>query len=167
MTHEQSQSVQKLGTMIQGIQIAMMTTEESDGVLRSRPMATQNSEFDGTLWFFTREHSPKVEEVQKHHMINLSYAEPSDNRYISITGRAELVKDENKARELWNPLLKAWFPKGLSDPELALLKVTVDHAEYWETTSSTMVQVVGFLKAVTTGKKADHVGDHGKLDLAG
>jgi general stress protein 26 len=165
MTH--NESVQKLAKMIQGIQIAMMTTAEEDGTLRSRPMATQKAPFDGTLWFFTSSHSPKVDEVKNHHRINLSYAEPSNHRYVSVSGRAELVRDAARIRELWHPPLKAWFPKGVDDPELALLKVTVEQAEYWETESSTMVQLVGFLKAVTTGKRGEHLGAHDKLDLTG
>ena len=107
-----SDNVQKLNKLIKGIRIAMLTTTEADGVLRSRPMATQQNDFDGQLWFFTGKSSHKVVEIGKDYHVNLSYADPSDNRYVSISGTAELVTDAAKIMELWNPILKAWFPKG-------------------------------------------------------
>jgi general stress protein 26 len=141
-----------LGELIQGIKVAMMTTIEADGSLRSRPMWTHNRDFDGELWFFTREHSAKVDEVEHDHHVNLSYAEPSKDRYVSVSGRCRLVLDKEKARELWNPTLKAWFPNGLEDPELALLCVKVEKAEYWDTPNGRMVQLLGFVKAALTGE---------------
>jgi general stress protein 26 len=157
-------SNEKLAKLIKGIKIAMMTTVETDGTLRSRPMATQQQEFSGDLWFFTGKSSHKVVEIGKDYHVNLSYADPSANRYISVTGTAELVNDHEKAEELWNPILKAWFPKGLEDPDLALLKVTPTKAEYWDSGNSTIVQVIGFVKAVVTGQRAKP-GDHAQLSL--
>lgn len=142
-----------LGELIQGIKVAMMTTIEADGSLRSRPMWTHNRDFDGELWFFTREHSAKVDEVEHDHHVNLSYAEPSKDRYVSVSGRCRLVLDKEKVRELWTPTLKAWFPNGLEDPELALLCVKVEKAEYWDTPSGRMVQLLGFVKAALTGEE--------------
>ena len=158
--------IQKLGELIKDVKIAMLTTLDEDGTLRSRPMATQKTEFDGTLWFFTRASSPKVEEVEQTHAVNLSYASPESNTYISVSGSAQLVRDQAKAKELWNPILKAWFPKGLEDPDLALLSVDVEKAEYWDSPSSTMVQVAGFVKALATGKAyTPSPGEHAKINL--
>ncbi len=141
-----------LGELIQDIRVAMMTTVEEDGTLRSRPMGTLEREFDGELWFFTREHSAKVGEVERDHHVNLAYAEPSKDRFVSVSGRCRLVHDQEKARELWRPTFKAWFPQGLDDPELALLCVKVEKAEYWDVPSGRMVQLVGLVKAVLTGE---------------
>jgi general stress protein 26 len=141
-----------LGELIHGIKVAMMTTVEADGSLRSRPMWTHDTDFDGQLWFFTREHSPKVDEVERDHHVSLAYADPTRDRYVSVSGRARLVLDKEKARELWNPTLKAWFPQGLDDPELALLCVDVTKAEYWDSPNSRMVQLMGFVKATLTGE---------------
>jgi general stress protein 26 len=141
-----------LGELIHGIQVAMMTTVEEDGSLRSRPMWTHDRDFDGQLWFFTREHSAKVGEVEHDHHVNLSYAEPSKDHFVSVSGRCRVVQDRQKIHELWNPTLKAWFPDGVDDPEIALLCVTVEKAEYWDTPSSRMVQLAGFVKAVLTGE---------------
>lgn len=156
--------IAKLRELIKGIKIAMLTTVEADGTLRSRPMGTQQTEFDGDLWFFTGKNSGKVAEIQHDQHVNVSYAAPDDNRYVSVSGRAELIDDKTKEKELWNPFIKAWFPKGLDDPDLLLLKVRVEAAEYWDAPSSTMVNLVGFAKAVLTGNRPD-IGENEKLSL--
>ncbi len=81
-----------------------------------------------------------------------------------MSGDAEVVNDRAKMEELWSEMCKAWFPKGLDDPDLCLLKVEVNTAEYWESPSGKMVQVLGFLKALATGERADPSG-HGEIDL--
>src|SRR5690242_20494485 len=113
---ERSEAVEKLAKLIKGIKIAMLTTTCDDGTMRSRPMATQRTPFDGELWFFTDDESPKVAEIRKDQHVNVSYADADSNTYVSVSGRAMLVKDRAKAKELWNPLYKAWFPEGLDDP---------------------------------------------------
>jgi general stress protein 26 len=124
------QNVKKLAGLIKGVKVAMLTTRCPDGSLRSRPMLTQEADFDGTLWFFTRAQAPKVGEVERHEQVNVSYAAPEDERYVSVSGTARLVRDPRKIKELWNPAYKAWFPQGLDDPELALLRVEAERAEY-------------------------------------
>lgn len=163
---QREEHIEKLGKLITEVKIAMLTTEEPDGTLRSRPMATQKTEFDGKIWFFTRASSPKVDEVTRHRSVNVSYANPDSNTYVSVSGPAELVRDAVKNKELWNPILKAWFPKGLDDPDLALLRVDVEQAEFWDVTSSTMVQIAGFLKAMVSGKSySPSGGEHEKINL--
>lgn len=157
-------NIKKLAELIKGIEVAMLTTVAEDGTLRSRPMVTQKAEFDGTLWFFTPAGAPKVGEVGHDRRVNVSYASPDDNRYVSVSGTAELVRDRQKIEELWNPVLKAWFPDGLQDPELALLRVNPERAEYWDSPSSTLVHLVGFVRAVATGKPY-RPGENEKLDL--
>ena len=144
-------SIQKLGELIKDIQFAMFTTIDFDGSLYSRPMASQQQEFDGDLWFFTNQSSGKIRSIEKDQHVNLAYASPEHSRYVSISGRAEIAREHKKIEELWTPLLKAWFPEGLEDPELALIKVRVESAEYWDTPSSKVFRLVGFAKAVATG----------------
>jgi general stress protein 26 len=159
------EATRKLAKLIHGIKIAMMTTADTDGTLRSRPMATQAKEFDGDLWFLTGKSSHKVAELDADHRVNLSYADPSASKYVSVSGTGRLVQDRAKAEELWNPAYKAWFPGGLDDPELCLLRVTPTQAEYWDTPGGVVVHVIGFVKAIATGKRAEP-GEHEKLNLA-
>lgn len=162
---ERHQAIEKLGKLIAKVKFAMLTTADEDGTLRARPMATQNADdFDGTLWFFTHDNTAKVDEVQREHQVNVAYADPGNQLWLSVSGRANLVRDKARAEELWTPAMKAWFPKGLEDPKLALLKVDVEKAEYWDTPSSTFVHLVGFVKAVTTGKPY-HPGENEKITL--
>jgi general stress protein 26 len=150
---------------IKDVKIAMLTTIDQDGALHSRPMATLKAEEDGELWFFTGASSPKVAEVKDDQRVNLSYADPGDTLFVSVSGTAQLVRDPAKAKELWSPLMKAWFPEGLDDPNLGLLRVKIEKAEYWDGPSSKMVQLAGFLKAIVTGKRYDQ-GENEKVELA-
>ncbi len=144
--------IQILQKEIKGIKIAMLTTSDKDGLLKSRPMATQETEFDGTVWFFTRDESPKVNAIESHQQVNLSYADHQANRYVSIAGAATIVRDRAKIKELWSPAMKAWFPEGVDDPNLALIRVDAEGAQYWDFASKTLVQIAGFVKAVVTGQ---------------
>ncbi|HNP71680.1 MAG TPA: pyridoxamine 5'-phosphate oxidase family protein [Kouleothrix sp.] len=159
-----AQAIRTLGALIKDIKIAMLTTIEADGALRSRPMGTQQVEFDGDLWFFVGASSPKAHEISADPRVNVSYAQPDDQRYVSVSGTAELLRDREKIRELWSPLYKAWFAQGLDDPDLALLRVRVEQAEYWDAPSSKFVALAGFVKALATGTRAD-IGENAKLDL--
>ena len=147
-----NESRKKLWGLIKDVKFTMMVTEQDDGTLRSRPMATQQAEFDGDLWFFTYVDSNKVHEINHHHQVNLSYADTDDQRYISVSGVAELVRDRAKLEELWNPVYKAWFPKGLDDPNIGLIKVRVTNAEYWDSTAGRMTTLVGYVKQAVTGQ---------------
>jgi general stress protein 26 len=164
MSNDRQDTINKLWELIKDIRIGMMTTQEPDGTLRSRPMANQKVEFDGDLWFFTYASSAKVDEVQRDHQVNISYADPDDNVWVSVSGVAQLSRDRQKMEELWNPVLKTWFPKGLEEPDIALLKVNVTQAEYWDSPSNAMVHLYGFVKSQLTGTPPNP-GDHEKLNL--
>jgi general stress protein 26 len=167
MAKSASGEIRKLHDLIKDIQFAMFTTATKNGTLRSRPMATQNDKkFDGSLWFFTDEDSAKVNEIGNDRHVNVSYADPASNTYVSVSGTARLVKDKAKAKELWTPFLRAWFPDGLDDPKLALIKVDVTQAEYWDSPNSKMVQLYGYVKAMVTGKPPKG-GENKKISLRG
>ena len=163
--HDERQAhINKLWSLIKDIKFGMLTTVDEDGTLRSRPMATQSVEFDGDLWFFTYASSPKVDEVQHEQHVNVSFANNDDNVWVSTSGHAQIVRDRQKMEELWNPILKTWFPKGLDEPDIALLKVNVTHAEYWDSPSSVVVHLAGLIKSQITGTPPSP-GENEKLDL--
>ena len=160
-----SSDVQRLAEKIKGIRVAMMTTVDTDGYIRSRPMATQEAEFDGTLWFFTKEHTGKVASIENDQHINVTYADDKKNLWISVTGRASLVRDKEKIRELWKPTLKAWFPDGVDDPELALIRVDVEGAQMWDSPSGKLVTLAGFAKSILRGRSIEENLTTEKFDL--
>lgn len=137
-------NVHKLQELIRDIDIAMMTTQGEDGALHSRPMATPLKAFDGTLWFFTQAGAAKVEELHTHQQVNLSYTNPQTGRYISISGKAYLEHDRSKIRELWDARFEKWLPGGIDNPNLALLRVKVSQAEYWDAQSAAQGTVIHF-----------------------
>jgi general stress protein 26 len=157
------ESIQKLWSMMKDIKVAMLTTAMSDGTLRSRPMMSQNAEFDGDLWFFTGKSTPKVNEIEKRTQVNVSYANADDNVFVSLSGPAEFLDDKGIKESFWNPAYQAWFPKGLEDPDLTLLKIHVEQAEYWDAPQGKMVGMFGFFKALATGEKASDIGENKKL----
>ncbi len=157
----------RLGELIKDINFAMLSTIGPDGSLRSRPMGTQEIDLEhGLLWFFTAVDSPKVNEIASDHEVGLTYAEPAKQKYVSVSGRAHLVRDPAKARKLWTPLAKAWFPGGVDDPRLALLRVHATAAEYWDSPSSKMVQLFGLAQAAITGHPSHALGENVKVPLA-
>jgi len=163
MEDSRQESIEKLKGMLEGIDFAMLTTS-AGGKFRSRPMSTQEMDENGDLWFFTSDDTHKVEEIEADDRVLVAYSQPDDNTYVSVFGRAKLVKDRAKIEELWNPIHKAWFPEGVDDPHLSLLKITVEEAEYWDSPNSKLVQIAGFVKALVTGQEADG-GEYGKINL--
>ncbi len=146
--------IEKITKLIQKAQIAMLITTTPEGWMRSRPMGTQRESFDGNLWFFTHASEPKVQEIQQHPQVNVSFANPDDNEYVSLSGPASLVNDRAKMEQLWQKPLETWFPKGLDDPDLALLKLEVEHAEYWDQNAGLIEIAAGFVKSKVTGEES-------------
>ena len=154
MEDARKNSIEKIRKLTEKIDFCMLTTIDA-GHMRSRPMSTQQTEFDGDLWFFTSDNTHKIDEIAKDNRVCAAYSKPDSDTYVSISGSAEMVKDRAKMEELWSPILKAWFPDGLEDPHLCLLKVTAEQAEYWDSPSGKLVQLFGFVKAIATGEEAD------------
>jgi general stress protein 26 len=134
---------EKLNQLIDGIEIAMFTSMHSNGQLRSRPMATQAVSEEGHLWFFARQHSSKIDEIRNDHEVNVAYGDPEDMRYVSVSGTCELVRNRSIANDLWKPEYKRWFPQGIEDADLILLKVTINGVEYWDVHAGAMRALEG------------------------
>jgi general stress protein 26 len=153
----------KVRSMVKDIRVAMMTTVDEQGNLVSRPMAAMQMDEEGTLWFFTKRSSPKVDQIEQNESrVNLSFADVGDADYVSISGTATEVDDQAKIDELWDPQVKAWFPNGKEDPELTLLKVHTQMAEYWNSSSSKMVRFFEQAKAALTNTVPD-MGENKKV----
>jgi general stress protein 26 len=121
----------KIGEIIDATEVGMLTTVQANGELRSRPMLCAGYDFD-CLWFLAKESKPLVAEAIGNRVVNVAFASPEKRLYASVTGLAHLVEDEKLIQKLWRPKLKSWFPEGLQEPDLALLRVDIDHAEAWD-----------------------------------
>jgi general stress protein 26 len=156
MTDTEQEQREKVKQMVKDARICMLATMTADGKHVSRPMALQEVEFDGDLWFFTYSDADLVAEIGLHPQVNVAFSDQKQNNWISISGTATRTDDPDKARELWNPALKAWFPDGLDTPTLTLVKVHAESAEYWAAAhSSKVVTLLGYAKAAVTGKTPD------------
>ncbi len=163
-TASKTDQIKFLKDKVEDVRIAMLVTVNQNHEIHSRPMGTVDVDEEGDIWFFTNEFSPKVAEVSHENKVLLTYSHPGNNTYLSIKGTASIVEDREKMKKLWNPIIKAFFPDGLDDPKLTLLKVTTAEAEYWDSNSSKMIVGFQMLKAAITGERYDQ-GDHGKIEL--
>ena len=154
-----------LGKLIEGIDIAMLTTVGRDGYLVSRPLSTQKSSYDGRrVWFFTEADSPKIAEVRRHPKVNLAYASKDKNTYVSLAGVARVNRDRALIGQFWNDAMKAFFPKGVDDPNLVLLEVEPRTVEYWDGPGSFIGKAISFLVARVT-RREEVMGENRLLDL--
>ena len=157
--------LEKLRELVKDIDFCMLTTVDEGGDLHSRPMSSNGDiDADGDIWFFTNASSHKVSEIEKLPKVNVSFADPDNQRYVSVSGTAQLVRDRAKIDELWRPEFKIWFPKGKDDPEVALLRIALEKAEYWDSPGSTIGYALSFVSSFVTGKQPD-MGDNRKVDL--
>jgi general stress protein 26 len=155
---------EKVYALIKDIMVSMMATFDTDGMMHARPMVARRHEGDGDLWFFTSRSSHTVSELRADPRVLLTYAEPKDQNYVSISGRGEVVDDRAMAKELWSEHMRTWFPKGVDDPELILIRVDAERAQYWDSPSSTVVYAYGYLKATLTGTPPNP-GEEGKVRM--
>ena len=125
-------SKKTLADEMKKIDFCMMTTVGAYGRLQSRPMSNnRNVTWEGDTWFFSYGDSSQVKDVERDANVNLAYALPDEILFISLTGRGEIVRDDEKKKELWYKDLERWFPKGPEDDNVVLIKVEGKHAAYW------------------------------------
>ena len=158
-------SINNLRSKIKAIRFAMLTTLNDDQTLSSRPMTQQQLDDNGTLWFFISDESQLTRDITNRPKINVTFAEPADSVYVSISGNAEVLKYPEKAKELWSPAVAAWFPEGVDDPHLSLIKLTIQSAEYWDSHSNKMLQLFAIAKAAISGHPPTDIGEHEKLQF--
>jgi general stress protein 26 len=165
--HNSPEQKQKFHDLLARFETAMLVTHTNDGSIRARPMAIAGVEEDSHVWFFTEQESGKVEEIVLDTHVAV-VCQKDREVYLSLTGKASLLKDPAKAQELWKPEFKAWFPKGVDDPNLALVYVTPAEGEYWDNAG---MQKIKYLfeaaKALATGTKPhiDEGEQHAKVQL--
>lgn len=155
--------------LIKDIKFAMFTTRHPEnGHLHSRPMTTQNSSIDDerNLWFFMSKKGDPVHDLAAESKVNVAYADTGKDSYVSITGTASVVEDQAKKQQLWNKMTEAWFPGGPTDPDVALVRVEIVHANYWDTKESKVTQLFAMAKAVVTGKPPTQLGEHAEVRMS-
>jgi len=163
-THPTDTPHDTLWHLIKQMRFCMLTHRDADGQLHSQPLTLQNRTFaqGEPLYFFVGRDSHVFERVADGPQVNASFADPDNSRYVSVSGRARAVEDQALKADLWSRAASAWFPGGLDDPNLALLAVQPDHAEYWNVKESKLVQVIKVAAAAVSGKPPD-LGEHAEV----
>jgi len=165
MTNASAQAA-ALADKIRPMRFAMFTTVDEHGHLISHPMTNQETDEAGGLWFYTSIHAPLWQNIALRPEVNVSFAQPDDSLYVSISGTAERVVDRERIRALWNPMVQAWFPYGPDDEHVVLVRVAPHSAEYWDSNDSKMVRLFQMAKAAVTGTTPDvDPGEHGMIKL--
>ena len=165
MADKTGNAADKLYSMIGKVKIAMLTTVESGGKLHSRPMRNKEADENGDLWFFLDKSSAAAQSIRANPRLSLGFSDPANDNYAVIDGSGEIIHDKAKIDEKWTDDLKAWFPDGKDDPSIALLKVRPETGEFWDTASSTLAHVVGYVKATFGAGDGSDAVDNRKVAL--
>jgi general stress protein 26 len=160
---------QHLWRLIADMKFGMLTTLHDDGAaqrLRSRPITTQNKNLDeGMLWMFVARHGEITDALRQTATACMSYSSPDDDNYVCVSGSARVVDDNAKKRELWSAMAKAWFPDGVDDPNLALVGLSIEHAEYWDVKDGKLTQLAKMAGAALTGSTPKDMAEHQEVKL--
>jgi general stress protein 26 len=162
VSEESTNPAAKVAELLKDQRFGMLTTTDAGGQLISRPMAMQEVEFDGDLWFFAARDSRKVAQLNAQPQVNVAVG--SSDSWISLTGTGVVVTDTAKKQELWNSAVEAWFPEGPDDDGVVLLKVEAGSAEYWDSPGGRLATAISFAKAKLTGERYSG-GENEKVDL--
>ncbi|SMH47357.1 General stress protein 26 [Rathayibacter oskolensis] len=153
ITPADADDIAQIAELVSSAKIGLLTTVTATGQLVSRPLAAQDTDFDGNLWFFTQDPSPKVDDIRANPSVNVAFE--SKKGYLSVAGSASVVHDTAKIDELWTPSVSAWFPEGKEDPTIALLRVQAETVELWAMDEPRPVVLFKVLKAAVTGDQPD------------
>lgn len=153
MNQEKAKYVEKLTEMVNDVHVSMLITNKDNN---SHPLGNalglDEIDDDGTIWFFRKASSDNEDEIQENENVSVAIVNQRNRNYLMINGTVSLINDKNKMLEFWNGTMRAWFPKGLDDPDILLIKVSPVHVNFWDSSSSKMVVLFNMLKALVTGK---------------
>lgn len=157
-------SIEQLRKMIKDVKYALLTTAATDGSLHSRPLTTLDWDFDGVAWFLVPHDSRLASELTRSPDVNLAYASPEEDTFISLAGRAQVQQNPARARELWNRWAEMFFPDGPESPEVGVLRVEIRSAEYWTGPNDLIEKVTGAAKALVE-KDPSGLGHHARIEF--
>ena len=165
--HHDSAAYNNLWTLIKDIRFGMLTHRTATGMLHAHPLTTQNKHLDDNaeLYFFISRSGELYERLLTDGEVNVAYADPGKDSYVSISGQARFVENQALKDTLWSPMAQAWFPGGSTDTDLALLSVRIRHAEYWDVKESKMMQLFKMAKAAVTGQQPRGMGEHREMTV--
>ena len=157
-----AESISKVTDIINDSHIGMFTTINEAGALVSRPLAVQEVKDDGDMWFFTSATTSLVAHIRANPAVNVSFGKRTE--WVSVAGTADVVTDRQLIHDMWNQVVEAWFPDGPDTPEVVLLHVDSDSAEYWTSPGGTAATVLQWIKSKVTNSRMS-VGESATVEL--
>ncbi len=164
-TKESFQSeMEVLWHKIRKSKVGMLTSLGLGNRLHSRPMMMAQDKFEGQLFFFSQLTSEKIDEIINNPNVVVTYSDENQMNFVSVYGHAVVSRNPSKLREHWVPALKAFFKEGVEDPNLCLIQVQVNEAEYWDSDQSRMTRLFEMMRASLSDHQPN-LGRHGRIDL--
>ena len=153
MNQEKAKYVEKLTEMVNDVHVSMLiTNKDNNSHPLGNALGVDEIDDDGTIWFFRKASPDFADEIQESENVSVAIVNQRNRSYLMINGTVTLISDKNKMLELWNGNMKSWFPRGLDDPNILLIKVSPVQVKYWDNDSSKMVVLFNVLKALVTGQ---------------
>ena len=146
------EALAKIRDLLAKFPIAFMVTV-TDGHVTARPIGVvgDHEQFDGTLWFITDKRSRKISAIESGATTALLFQNDEAGDYLHLSGRAAVVEDRARLEQLYTTLQRTWFPKGLDDPDITLVRFDADEASYWDSHDSYARLAAAFAKSLITG----------------
>jgi general stress protein 26 len=161
---DKASDIDHVWKLIDEIPIAMVVTHEGHGEnMRSRPMAVRPAKEEGALYFLTDAGTPKAEEIRRNQSVCLALSDNKGQRYVSISGHAEMIDDRDRVKKYWSVYDKAFWPDN-NDPRIRILRVTPESAEFWEGDGK-VVTAVKLVAAIASGERMN-LGSNEKVGFA-
>jgi general stress protein 26 len=161
----QATSTELIWKHVKEIGTCMMVTLKPGGGVRARPMRGVADEPGNVIWFFTDKDTDKDEDVQRDPAACLTFADPHDQTYVSLSGRLSLIHDRDQIAAHWTEGAEIYYPNGKDDNSIVLMKFTAENGEYWDAPSSPIVMAIEFLKAKVSGERPE-LGKQGSARLS-
>jgi len=146
--------------LTKAVPVVVLISRGVDGRPKSRPMTLPSCSFDGNVWLLTSRHSQKIIQIQQDPLVHIVYPHPQSNYYLSLEGTASLVDEYEQKRNLWAARYRSWFPDGVDDANLILLRIKIECGEYWITQPRGLTAIFSRLNSSKT-RLLDTLSEHG------
>src|SRR4051812_9091301 len=161
MTNDNAQNVDRAWELMKKIGFAMLVTRDGEK-LRARPMSAYLERENNAIYFLSDARRHKDEEIAHNPSVNLSFANASDQKYVSVTGTAVVSNDRAKIKQLFSTPAKAWWDSA-DDPNIRVLKISPEDAEFWDS-PGTVISYVKMAAAAVPGTRPD-IGENRKVAI--
>ena len=151
-----SGAIEKIKELAEQAQTCFFITGfKAKGPVATRPMSVQKIDSEGNLWFLSANDSHKNAEIKKDPHVQIMFQGSAHSDFLNLFGRATITTDKKKIKELWEPIVKAWFTEGVDDPRITAIKVAPSEGYYWDNKHGNTIAYIKMLAGAAVGKTLD------------